>query len=230
MKAATPKGVPVTQQDITNLKDKLTKVEERVYSHDEKFASQQTLIDSTSCNLKMISFTVNEHEQKLEGCMHIIKRIIIVDKLIEEVNSMKTRLDELEKMMKSLGSRIAKAGEGVSVAPSQGIDESQLESLISSLRIELMGKLTKQEDFNTLLKRVESLEAMTQSLNKSHELLKVEVGGIGKQTAENTEEINKLKERFKAFEEKLADKVNCEDYDKLLALIQQLQAGYERVV
>ena len=52
--------------EFVGLRQKLEKLEERVYNHDKQFAEQQTLIDTTSFNVQMIKMTVNDHEAKIE--------------------------------------------------------------------------------------------------------------------------------------------------------------------
>ncbi len=46
--------------EMSDIKEKLKKLEERIYTHDEKFAQQQVDIDTTSCNLKMQLMGNNE--------------------------------------------------------------------------------------------------------------------------------------------------------------------------
>ncbi len=50
---------------MTGLKEKLNKIETRVYQHDERLGEHQTLIDTTSFNLKLAQTTLIEHEEKL---------------------------------------------------------------------------------------------------------------------------------------------------------------------
>ena len=52
--------------EFVAIKDKLAKLEDRVYSHDERFVQHQTLMDATSFNLKMTQVTINEHDEKLQ--------------------------------------------------------------------------------------------------------------------------------------------------------------------
>lgn len=54
MKLIGGKAPPAAPQSSEDLKEKLNKIEERVYSHDAKFAEQQVVIDATSFNLKML--------------------------------------------------------------------------------------------------------------------------------------------------------------------------------
>jgi hypothetical protein len=54
------------------LKQKVAKLEERVYNHDAKLAEHQTVLDTTNFNVQMMQITVNEHDEKIEECiLHI---------------------------------------------------------------------------------------------------------------------------------------------------------------
>jgi DNA repair exonuclease SbcCD ATPase subunit len=116
------------------------------------------------------------------------------------VAGLKERLDELEKLIKALGSN------------SGSTDVSAL-----------LATLVKQTDFEKLRKRVEALETLGTQLSAEQKRIQEELTAVKRQTEENTREIEKLKELLKAFDAKLAKKVDREDYDKLLALI---KAGY----
>ena len=124
-------------------------------------------------------------------------------------------------MLKAINLKL-QAMEALSGKSGEGVNLSGLEGLIASLKSELYETLVKKEDFTKLIKRVEELETLTQELRLGQDKLKAEVDGVSKITMENTDEINKLKEKIKALEAKLNNKVNCEDYDKLLVLINQL--------
>lgn len=63
-----PKTVP-SMPEFVALKQKLNKLEERVYSHDSKFAEQQTLLDTTNFNMKMMQMTVNTHDENIAECI-----------------------------------------------------------------------------------------------------------------------------------------------------------------
>ncbi len=52
--------------DFNQMKEKMKKIEERVYLHDSKFGDMQTLVDSTSFNLKMLQITVDGHQERLD--------------------------------------------------------------------------------------------------------------------------------------------------------------------
>ncbi len=148
------------------------------------------------------------------------------------MEAMKARLDELEKLLKALDLRV-KAVEAAAARPlpeikssegEEGIDTSQLVKLMESLKLELLGTLAKKEDLDALKKRVDTLESLTKTLNEEQEKTKTKLGGVERQTIENTDDINIIKERLKQLEQKLGNKVNCEDYDKLLLLINQLSS------
>jgi hypothetical protein len=53
----------VSVLDFNDLKEKIKKIEERVYSHDEKFSEHQAVIDTTICNLKMQLMPLGENPQ-----------------------------------------------------------------------------------------------------------------------------------------------------------------------
>lgn len=61
------KAYPSMPEFVT-LKQKVAKLEERVYSHDAKLAEHQTVIDTTSFNMQMMHMTVNDHDEKIEEC------------------------------------------------------------------------------------------------------------------------------------------------------------------
>ena len=160
---------------------------------------------------------------KLKEDVKILKvKVEDLEKLKEDMKNLRAKVDELEKLLKAINTKL-QAMEALSGKSSEGgISLSGLDGLISSLKSELYATLVNKEDFAKLVKRVEELEALTQELRKGQEHLKAEIDGVSKITMENTDEINKLKERIKVLEAKLNDKVNCEDYDKLLLLINQL--------
>ena len=90
----------------------------------------------------------------------------------------------------------------------------------------LLATLVKQADFEKLRERVEALETLGSELSEEQKRIQGEMAGIREQTEENTREIEKLKELLKALEKQLANKVDREDYDSLLALI---KAGYHPI-
>ncbi len=229
--------VPISPSmpEFIGVKDRLTKLEDRVYAHDERFVQHQTLLDATSFNLKMLQVTVNEHDEKLSECNTCVfvyrTSKNIVSKMKEDLENLMKRVEELEKALKGLDVKISgiKVPSIKDLASSEGagtsLDLSQLEGLIAKLKMELLESLAGKEEFQALLKRVESLESTTTTLTASCETLKFDLGTVAKHTNENTDEIAALKAKLKALEDKLANKVNCEDYDKLLVLINQLRAS-----
>lgn len=82
---------------------------------------------------------------------------------------------------------------------------------LNKLRETLMDSLVSKDDFSYLTKRVEILEGLTSTLSKEQE-----------KTHKEIEEINK---RLKALEDQLLNKVNCDQYDELMRLINQLMAA-----
>lgn len=136
----------------------------------------------------------------------------IVEKLSEELNALKTRVDELEKLIKDI-----KRSHGAPVKSEGDTAQHEKDSLVDVER--LMESLVSKVDFEALLKRVGSLESVTQQLTTT-------LGTVEKKTVENTDEIERLKELLKGLEKKLSNKVDCEEYDKLLLLINQLRAAY----
>lgn len=102
-----------------------------------------------------------------------------------------------------------------------GIDSSRLELLIESLKSEFI----KQDDFQKIVKRVEALESLSQILKETDEKIQESVKNLDQKTESNTEEINKLKELIKGLQDKLSSKVECEDFDKIVALINNIKIG-----
>ena len=153
-----------------------------------------------------------------------------MEKLRQEVDAIRIRVDELEKLMKSfdlklrtmeaISGRPGKEGEG------EGFDPSQLVKLMESLKLELLATLVTQDNFNALARRVEVLEILTKTINEEQDKLKIKVNGVEGQTNINTDDINAIKERLKLLEQKLGNKVNCEDFDKLMILINQFKTTY----
>lgn len=144
---------------------------------------------------------------------------------------MKERLDEVEKLVKAMNLKL-EAMEAMSstAGPSEGsgggMDISKLEKFISSLKADLLKTLVKKEDFEALVKRVEIVETTAKELSEAHTKLKTQVEGVTKQTMDNTEEIKSLMEKIKVLEQKLAGKVNCEEFDRLVETIGQFKAQY----
>ena len=64
--------------------------------------------------------------------------------------------------------------------------------------------MASKDDLNFLEKRVETLEYTT---------------------SEHTKEIDKINEKLKALEQDLLNKVNCDQFDQLMAIVNQLQAS-----
>jgi flagellar capping protein FliD len=77
-------------------------------------------------------------------------------------------------------------------------------SSLEKLKDELLNTLVNKEDFNLLQKRVEFLEETSSRLNELQE---------------------KTDERLKAIEKQLQNKVNCDQFDYLRALVNQLRAA-----
>ncbi len=189
--------------------------------HEQKLASQQTVIEATNASLKVVQTTVHEHEEKLTESIYD-DITLLVGNLKAAIEELKARLDELERLLKMMSEGKGEGegeGKGEGEGESSGIDVSQLDKLIKSLRADLQGSMVKREDFEKLKKRVEDLEAQGRRLTEEQKQTQDRLTTVSKQTTENTEDIAKLKELLKAIEQKLANKVNCEDYDKLLALI-----------
>jgi predicted PilT family ATPase len=138
------------------------------------------------------------------------------------------KIEELEKQMKAIDAKILRMS-SFSNAPSndshQNIDSSQIDQMMQSLKAEFQGIFAKQEDLQGLVKRVQNLEGLTQTLKEANEKIQEKTSELDKRTEDNTVEINKLKELIKGLESKLSNKVECEDYDKLVALINQIKVG-----
>jgi DNA repair exonuclease SbcCD ATPase subunit len=218
LKIAAGKG---SGGDLAELKERLGKVETHVVQHEQKLASQQTVIEATNASLKVVQTTVHEHEEKLTESIYD-DITLLVGNLKAAIEELKARLDELERLLKMMSEGKGEGegeGKGEGEGESSGIDVSQLDKLIKSLRADLQGSMVKREDFEKLKKRVEDLEAQGRRLTEEQKQTQDRLTTVSKQTTENTEDIAKLKELLKAIEQKLANKVNCEDYDKLLALI-----------
>ena len=138
----------------------------------------------------------------------------IVDKMKDEFTALQKKVIELEEALKGIQIHI----NGLNIP-------SNADQLISDLKAELLKSLASKHDFEVLLKRVESLETTSAMLKDSYEKAKAKINSVDNQTCENTAEIDKLKEKMKMIEEKLTDKISYEEYDKLLAMIGQMQPG-----
>lgn len=165
---------------------------------------------------------------------------ILVDKIKEELEALKKRVEELEKLIKSIQEQLIQSQkEGpkivqvpvksdpivVQSAPAAGVDMSQVEKLIANLKLELIKIFASKDDFSALLKRIDNLDNLTNALAEAQDKTKLRVDVVIRQTGENTEDITKLKEKIKQLEDKLAGKVDCEEYDKLIALINQMRSS-----
>ena len=115
MKLAGKMGI-APSSDSNELKEKIKKIEERVYSHDAKLADQQLQIDSTSVNLQMHQMIPHEVSQNQE-------KNINIEKMQEELELCTQKIAELEKVKKAspqeFDEQIAKLG--------SKIDETQKE-------------------------------------------------------------------------------------------------------
>lgn len=117
---------------------------------------------------------------------------------------LKKRLEELGDLRSKLGDleRLI-AGQG------SGVDPEALRNLVDvasleKLKDELLSTLVGKEEFSVLQKRVESLEATSTKLTELQE---------------------KTDERLKAIEKQLSNKVNCDQFDYLRALVNQLKTA-----
>lgn len=146
---------------------------------------------------------------------------------MEEMKTMNSKVAELEKQMAAIDSKISSFQSGPSSIPlnNQNEDASQINQMIQSLKADFLKIFAKQEDLQELTKRVQNLEGLTQTLKEANEKIQEKTSELDKKTEDNTVEINKLKELIKGLELKLSNKVECEDYDKLIALINQIKTG-----
>lgn len=124
------------------------------------------------------------------------------------VMKLKEELEQLQKTIEDMGkTKIIQTDTKTEVITLDS--KSYMESL-DRLREELLKTLATKDDLQALTKRVESLESLAEGLSKEQE--------------RTNKEIDTINERLKALEKQLADKVSCEQYDNLLALINQLRS------
>lgn len=112
-----------SSSDSNELKEKIKKIEERVYSHDAKFADQQLMIDSTSVNLQMHQMIPHEASNNQEQNNN-------VDKLQEELGQFKEKIVEFEKIKKNIPQEIEDKINKLDTK----IDETQKELKLYSFR------------------------------------------------------------------------------------------------
>eukprot|EP00826_Nyctotherus_ovalis_P033950 TRINITY_DN2777_c0_g1_i2.p2 TRINITY_DN2777_c0_g1~~TRINITY_DN2777_c0_g1_i2.p2 ORF type:complete len:245 (-),score=86.16 TRINITY_DN2777_c0_g1_i2:1139-1873(-) len=194
--------------EFTALKQKVQKLEERVYSHDNKFAEHQTIIDTTNFNVQMMQMTVNEHDEKIEERSYFHNKIVM--KMKEQLDAMQKALEDLTKLVNAKTQVIRKDSGRKSKVETVISDPKDYIGSLERLREELLESLASKDDLNLLAKRIESLESLTSDLNKEQE--------------KTNKEIEAINERLKALEKQLLDKVGCDQYDSLLALINQLKS------
>lgn len=140
MKVAGKMGIGAPS-DSSELKEKLKKIEERVYTHDSKFADLQLAIDSTSVNLQMHQMIPHEASNNQEQNVNF-------EKLQEEFGQYKEKIAELDKLMKSKPQIIEKQ---IPKTEIKNYDEKikQIDSLshqIEESNKKLHAELTKQRE------------------------------------------------------------------------------------
>lgn len=195
--------------EFTTLKQKVQKLEERVYSHDNKFAEHQTIIDTTNFNVQMMQMTVNDHDEKIEERSYLHNEVVM--KMKEQLDAMQKALEDLTKLVNAKTQVIRKDSGKKGRVETTVSDPKDYMGSLERLREELLESLASKDDLDLLAKRVESLESLTSGLSKEQE--------------RTNREIEAINERLKALERQLADKVSCDQYDGLLALINQLRSA-----
>lgn len=100
------------------------------------------------------------------------------------------------------------------------LDASRLNHLLQNLKLELMTVFVKKEEYD---KNFKDLEGKMQLLNENQDKQKTTLGNTEKKTNENTIEIDKLKDWIKLIEKEVKNKLNIEEYDKLLDAIRQMK-------
>lgn len=122
MKVAGKMGIGASS-DSNELKEKIKKIEERVYIHDSKFADHQLMIDSTSVSLQMHQMIPHEASNNQEQNNN-------VEKLQEELGHLKEKIAEFEKIKKSTPQEIE---EQISKLGTK-IDETQKELKLYNIK------------------------------------------------------------------------------------------------
>jgi len=116
---------------------------------------------------------------------------------------LKKKIEELEEHNNKLENLINGKMNTSTIDPDALKNKVDISSL-EKLKDELLSTLVNKEDFNLLQKRVESLEKTSSKLNELQE---------------------KTDERLKVIEKLLQSKVNCDQFDYLRALVNQLKAS-----
>jgi len=116
---------------------------------------------------------------------------------------LKKKLEELEEHNNKL-EKLINGKMNISTIDPDALKNKVDISSLEKLKDELLSTLVDKKDFNLLQKRVESLEKTSSRLNELQE---------------------KTDERLKAIEKLLQSKVNCDQFDYLRALVNQLRAA-----
>lgn len=132
-------------------------------------------------------------------------------KRLKELEDLKNKFNELEKLILSQDN--SKPGIDLDALKNK-VDISDLEKL----KDELLNTLVSKEDFNQLEKRVEAAENHIETIDKR-------VGTAELNIADHSKELEKINDRLNIIEQQLMNKVNNDQIDKLLAMINQIKAA-----
>jgi peptidoglycan hydrolase CwlO-like protein len=131
-------------------------------------------------------------------------------KLKDDMEKLQKELEELMKIVNTKTKVVEtedkkpKAEVPPLVTSSEGMPD------LEKFRENLLEIFASKDDLNDLRTRVESLDTLTSDLNKEQE--------------KTNKEVDRINEKLKELEKQLMDKVNCDQYDSLLALINQLRS------
>jgi len=131
-------------------------------------------------------------------------------KLKEDMEKLQKELEELMKITNTetkvvlIEDKKPKTEAPPLTTSSEGIPD------LEKFRKSLLETFASKGDLSNLTTRVESLETLTADLNKEQE--------------RTNKEIDCINEKLKELERQLMDKVSCDQYDNLLALINQVRS------
>lgn len=183
---------------VMKTKEEIESMKEKM----EKMMAESKEMKEASEKMKKEIARMEEEIEKLKKC-------------IGDIDSINRRLEKLMNEKTSvIKSEVAIKPETDHVVRENTIRETKTiidTSALDDLRNSLLDTLASKDDLNYLTTRVESLETLSSNLSQQQD--------------KANKEIEKINERLKALESQMLDKVSCEQYDELVALINALRAA-----
>lgn len=185
----------------------------------------------------MLQLTVNDHDEKINNRKFILlRKLNLVAKLQAEIDKLNSRVSELERIISELQKALNEKGKvyyskffSGNVTQIREAPKEIIKEIIKEKTADFDPKgLATLEQIGDLSKKIEKLEKEQILLHETDKNLKDFCNSLDGKTKENTIEIEKIKEKLLYLEKALKGKVDCEDYDKLLLILNQIREGGDK--